>query len=150
MLESLFNKIFKTRLQDSHFPVKFAKFLKTSISKNICKRRLLWLESLECWYKYFGRISWYKYLDINSLEEIYIAGNYCFCHNFWNRFPTISKERNYAVSYSYVFNTLTLKQIFWKTETFFKKLDHRFLVQNTKILRERIISIQNCHIRRQC
>ena len=30
-------------------------------------------------------------------------------------------------------NTLTLKQIFWKTKTFFKKLKDRFLVENTKI-----------------
>ena len=32
-----------------------------------------------------------------------------------------------------VFNTLTLKQIFWKTKTFVKKLEYRFLVQSTKI-----------------
>ena len=32
-----------------------------------------------------------------------------------------------------VFNTLTLIQIFWKTKTFFKKLDYRFLVETTKI-----------------
>ena len=32
-----------------------------------------------------------------------------------------------------VFNTLTLKQIFWKTKTFFKKLEYRFLVASTKI-----------------
>ena len=32
-----------------------------------------------------------------------------------------------------VFNTLTLKQIFWKTKTFFKNLEYRFLVQSTKI-----------------
>ena len=32
-----------------------------------------------------------------------------------------------------VFNTLTLIQIFWKTKTFFKKLEHRFLVETTKI-----------------
>ena len=32
-----------------------------------------------------------------------------------------------------VFNTLILKQIFWKTKTFFKKLEYRLLVQNTKI-----------------
>ena len=32
-----------------------------------------------------------------------------------------------------VFNTLTLKQIFWKTETFFKKLKYSFLVESTKI-----------------
>ena len=30
-------------------------------------------------------------------------------------------------------NTLTLKQIFWKTKTFFKKLEYRFLVESTKI-----------------
>ena len=34
---------------------------------------------------------------------------------------------------SNVFNTLTLKQIFWKTKTFFKKLEHPFLVETTKI-----------------
>ena len=30
-------------------------------------------------------------------------------------------------------NTSTLKQIFWKTETFFKKLESCFLVESTKI-----------------
>ena len=32
-----------------------------------------------------------------------------------------------------MFNTLTLKQIFWKTKTFFKKLEYRILVETTKI-----------------
>ena len=32
-----------------------------------------------------------------------------------------------------VLNTLTLKQIFWKTKTFFKKLEYRFLVERTNI-----------------
>ena len=32
-----------------------------------------------------------------------------------------------------VFNTLTLKQIFWKTQTFFEKLEHWFLGESTKI-----------------
>ena len=32
-----------------------------------------------------------------------------------------------------VFNTLTLKQIFRKTQTLFKKMDYRFLVESTKI-----------------
>ena len=32
-----------------------------------------------------------------------------------------------------VFNTLTLFQIFWKTKTFFQKLEYRFLVETTKI-----------------
>ena len=32
-----------------------------------------------------------------------------------------------------IFNTLTVKQIFWKTKTFFKKLESRFLVESTKI-----------------
>ena len=31
------------------------------------------------------------------------------------------------------FNTLTLKQIFWKKKNFLKKLECRFLVENTKI-----------------
>ena len=30
-------------------------------------------------------------------------------------------------------NTLTLKQIFWKTKTYFKKLVNRFLIESTKI-----------------
>ena len=34
---------------------------------------------------------------------------------------------------SNVFNTLTLKQIFWKTKTFFQKLEYHFLVETTKI-----------------
>ena len=32
-----------------------------------------------------------------------------------------------------IFNTLTLKQIYWKTKTFSKKLEYRFLVETTKI-----------------
>ena len=31
------------------------------------------------------------------------------------------------------FQYLTLKQIFWKMKTFFKKLENRFLVESTKI-----------------
>ena len=38
-----------------------------------------------------------------------------------------------SVKVSNVFNTLTLKQIFWKTKTFFKKLEYRFLVETTEI-----------------
>ena len=33
---------------------------------------------------------------------------------------------------SKVFNALTLKQIVWKTKTFFKKLEYCFLVESTK------------------
>ena len=29
------------------------------------------------------------------------------------------------------FNTVTLKHVFWKTKTFFKKLKNRFLIENT-------------------
>ena len=32
-----------------------------------------------------------------------------------------------------VFNTLTLKHVFRKTQTFFKKLEFRFLVESIKI-----------------
>ena len=32
-----------------------------------------------------------------------------------------------------IFNTLTLKQISWKTKTFFKKLEYGFLIESTKI-----------------
>ena len=32
-----------------------------------------------------------------------------------------------------VFNTSTFKQIFWETETLFKKLEYSFLVESTKI-----------------
>ena len=38
-----------------------------------------------------------------------------------------------SVKLSNVFNTLTLKRIFWKTKTFFKKLEQRFLVETTKL-----------------
>ena len=34
---------------------------------------------------------------------------------------------------SNVFNTLTLKETFWKMKSFFKKLEYRFLVEATKI-----------------
>ena len=32
-----------------------------------------------------------------------------------------------------VFNSLTLKQIFWKMKTFFKKPEYHFLIESTKI-----------------
>ena len=32
-----------------------------------------------------------------------------------------------------VFSTLTLRQISWKTKTFFEKLEYNFLVESTKI-----------------
>ena len=38
-----------------------------------------------------------------------------------------------SVKVSNVFNTLTLKQVFWKTKTFLKELEYRFLVEATKI-----------------
>ena len=38
-----------------------------------------------------------------------------------------------SVKVSNVFDTLTLKQIFWNTKTFFKKLEYHFLVEATKI-----------------
>ena len=38
-----------------------------------------------------------------------------------------------SVKVSNFFNILTLKQIFWKAKTFFKKLEYRFLVETTKI-----------------
>ena len=37
-----------------------------------------------------------------------------------------------SVKVSDLFNTLTLKQIFWKTKTFIKKLEYHFLVKTTK------------------
>ena len=39
-----------------------------------------------------------------------------------------------SVKVSNAFNTLTLKQIFWKTETFFKKLGYCFLVETSGIV----------------
>ena len=53
VLESLFNKVaglqacsfIKKRLQQRCFPVKLAKFLRTTILKNICERPLLFLFS---------------------------------------------------------------------------------------------------------
>ena len=55
MLESLFKKVpglkaynfIKKRLQHRCFPVKFAKFLRTAILKNICKQLLLVMEILD-------------------------------------------------------------------------------------------------------
>ena len=38
-----------------------------------------------------------------------------------------------TISDKFVFNTLTLKQILWKTKTFFKNLEYCFLVETTKI-----------------
>ena len=38
-----------------------------------------------------------------------------------------------SVEHLNVFNTLTLKQTFWKLRVFFKKLEYRFLVESTKI-----------------
>ena len=40
-LESLFNKVFKKRLQHTCFPVIFVKVLRTTVLKNICEQLLL-------------------------------------------------------------------------------------------------------------
>ena len=55
-----------------------------------------------------------------------------------NRKSIRSSKRRYQefskpVEILNVFNTLTLKRIFWKTKTFFKKLEYCFLVESTKI-----------------
>ena len=44
--------------------------------------------------------------------------------------------------------TLTLKQIFWKTEIFFKKLEYSFFVERTKI-ENASFPYKNYHIRSQ-
>ena len=38
-----------------------------------------------------------------------------------------------SLEISNIFCTLTLKQIFWRTQTIFKKLEYRFLVESTEI-----------------
>ena len=48
------------------------------------------------------------------------------------------------VKVSNVFNTLTLKQIFWKTKTFFKELEYRFLVETAQIEKHRFHSKLLC------
>ena len=61
VLESLFNQVadlqssnfVKKRLQHRCFPVKYAKFLRTSILKNICKRVLLQFLSRSSHYNTF-------------------------------------------------------------------------------------------------
>ena len=48
--------------------------------------------------------------------------------------PCLRDQRTFtwqSVEILNVFNNLTLKQIFWKKKTFFKKLEHRFLVEST-------------------
>ena len=60
-----------------------------------------------------------------------------FCLNIRKRFFLGFWDRHVfmwqSVKVSNVFNTLTLKQIFWKTKTFFKKLEYLFLVETTEI-----------------
>ena len=56
-----------------------------------------------------------------------------FTRNFQNSLPFERSAGfyvtiNQSMRASNVFNTLTLKQFFWKTKTFFKKLKYRFLV----------------------
>ena len=45
-----------------------------------------------------------------------------------------------------IFNTLSLKQIFWKKKTFFKKLEDRLWVDSTKI-ENATVSIQDFPVR---
>ena len=44
-----------------------------------------------------------------------------------------SQTFHFKANRNTLLNTLTLKQILWKTNTFFKKLEYRFLVESTKI-----------------
>ena len=58
MLESLFDKVdrfIKKRLQDRYFHAKFAKFLRTSILKNICERVLSILINVYEFFKFSSR-----------------------------------------------------------------------------------------------
>ena len=50
----------------------------------------------------------------------------------------------------HVFNTLALKQNFWKKKSLFKKLDDRFLVESTKIDNALFPHKTDCHIRSLC
>ena len=54
---------------------------------------------------------------------------------FWKTVLGIFKIalRSQSMKVSKVFNTLTLKQIFWRAKTFLKKLEYRFSVEATKI-----------------
>ena len=49
-----------------------------------------------------------------------------------------------------VFNTLTLKQIFWKMKTFLKKLEYRFLVESTKIGKNGVLPVTTLFFKKFC
>ena len=58
-----------------------------------------------------------------------VVGIFTIGLRFWDRHVFIWQSMKILND----FNTLTLKQIFWKTKTFFKKLEYYFLVESTKI-----------------
>ena len=67
--------------------------------------------------------SWGFYIKVN--RESIVSSKRQICLTDWHVFMS-PKILN-------VFNTSTLKKIFWKTNTFFKKLEYSFLAQSTKI-----------------
>ena len=68
------------------------------------------------------RIYWHKSLPVSTLFHIFtqsIKFHAFHCHEL----------THFILN---VFNNLILKQILWKTKTFFKKLEYHFLVESTE------------------
>ena len=94
MLESLFNKVaaiqacnfMKKILQHRCFTVKFAKFLRTPILKNICERLLLKIKYCKCLFLIKNSISFLlKYWAMCGITQIFIY--------LWPLLSTISKKK---------------------------------------------------------
>ena len=135
--ESLFNKVagpqtcnfIKNRLQLRRFPMKFAKFLRTPVSKNTCKQLLL--------------IIWMILLVHNNGYILWISSSlqvlHCFFHSsfirLWHRFSLLKDKKNrYRRSYSQMFFKVSVRNILavftgkhlsWSLYFLKKRLQHR-------------------------
>ena len=81
--------------------------------------------------------SFRNFAYVNSyLHLTILTGKNCFIQ-FSIRMAFFLRDRHVfmwqSVKISNLFNTLTFKQIFWKTKTLFKKREYRLLVERTKI-----------------
>ena len=79
-------------------------------------------------------VSRFKSLTIFAEHFILDVWKGCLkCVTAYFHFSTTDPLMSQSLDILNIFNTLTLKQVFWKSKTIFKKLKQRFLVESTKI-----------------
>ena len=96
----------------------------------------------DCFAQFSKRIYWNISLTASDLFPMFTQSVYFYTFYFHRLEKSDSSSRQKWMVASFgmwqslevlnFFNTLTLNQIFWKTKTFYKKLEHCFLAESTK------------------